>query len=191
MRNQSIIEEISDNLKKTIKKWNQMEIEEPRSNYDSVSSLRKKTNIKSEIHKNSSEKEQINAIEFSGKDKIFKNEKISKNQSQDDLNFKEDRIKSISISNNDFTKNDYQSGNNINFNKTDSFKYNPQVNNNFQYKFDNNTSLFNNKSNHSIIAQTNKILQGLDDLSDDMNKDFREVEEMIDSVERELKSILK
>lgn len=203
IRNQSIMEEISENLKKTIKKWNQMEMEEPsETNHDSnLNNLNRKTISKPEnFSKNSNEKE----------NNKYNNE--PNHIIHDDTMIKEDRIRNAECINNidnnninmqhEFSR--VNSMNYNNFNKTDSFRniqqnqqYNNNMNNKISYKqFESTNVSFNknncnNFSNSSVALQSNKILDGLDNLNEEMNRDFKEVEEMMESIERELKNFLR
>ena len=184
MRNQSIMEEISDNLKKTIKKWNEMENEEDNSEVEhkgSSKSKKSKVNFENEEDR-SKEKEIYNTInnfdslrmekERKKDVDLNRNTKSNIDKIESDINL-QDKLK------NNLENNFSHSHNHTQYNSSVYFK-------NLSHK----NLIMNQIGDSQVTAQSNKISKILDDLNDEMNKDFKEMEDIIESVERELKSLI-
>jgi len=146
-RSQNLMDEISDNLKRTIKKYN--EIDNDLSVIQSVEA-EETSNQMQENKDKVYEKINLKEINTSA---IINNTKKLLNQ------------KNLSYDLNEFNNDDGTYGN-LNTNKN----YKPNTTN----------------------GKANKLLEDLDLLSNDINNDFREVEDMIENViENELKSFYK
>jgi hypothetical protein len=184
MRNQSIMEEISDNLKKTIKKWNEMENEEDNSEVEHKgSSKSKKSMVKFENEEDRSKKKEIyntinnfdsirKQIERKKDVDLNKNTKSSIDKIESEMNV-QDKLK------NNIENNFSHSHTHTQYNSSEYFK-------NLSHK----NLIMNQMSDSQVTAQSNKISKILDDLNDEMNTDFKEMEDIIESVERELKSFI-
>jgi hypothetical protein len=196
IRNQSIMDEISENLKKTIKKWNEIETG------DDVNRNRNR-NLVSEESEDRLKRKNINCMvnskqreEDMGEKDNFNSEDCVKEQSEKEImnrkNKSEDVTKKDKIrfqADSSYNQFEFNARNNINQNR----KQNINIGNFSDYTNGLKFSQQNNKTENNLnfLSQSNKILQNLENFNDEIDKDFIEMEDMIESVERELKIFIK
>lgn len=156
-RSQSLMDEISENLKRTIKKYNEIDMENDLSIIHSVENEESKSNALQESAKFEKERERERSYDnkstggniVSNTKKVIENPRIHTNVSY-----------SANLDNNPFG----------------SFPSSPVVN----YKPTN------------FSGKVNRITESMDQLSSNINKDFQEIEDMIENmIEKELKNVLR
>ena len=180
-RSQSLMDEISENLKRTIKKYNEIDQENDLSVIDSVEyeNTSNKSKIQ-ELHpnkKNLNDSYELNIV--ASTKKVFdQGSKFNHNSSNsDNLQVEIKEFPNITSHNKNFS-----SGNELNPNIKNS--------NNFSNaQFDYSPSFNLKKNSSSLVTKTQKILDDLDKVNSMINKDFLEVEDMIENmIEKELKN---
>jgi hypothetical protein len=181
-RTQSLMDEISENLKRTIKKYNEIDQENDLSVIDSVE------------YENTSNKSKIQEVQQSKK---FENESTEK------LNIVSN-TKKVFDHGSKFNHNSNSSGNlqveikefpNItshskNFSGGNELNQNIKNSNNFSNtQLDYSPRLNFKKNNPGLMTKTQKIMDDLEQFNSMINKDFLEVEDMIENmIEKELKN---
>ena len=196
IRNQSIMEEISENLKKTIKKWNENETGDDENR-------NRNTNLVSEESEDRLKRKNINCKvnskqreEDMGEKEIFNSEdcvkELSEKENMNRKNKSEDVTKKDKIrfqAESSFNQFEFNARNNINQNRKQNINFGnfSDYSNGLKFFQTNNK----NENNLNFLTQSNKILQNLESFNDDIDKDFKEMEDMIESVERDLKIFIK
>ena len=191
IRNQSIMEEISENLKKTIKKWNEIETGNEVNRNRNLSGEESEDRLK---RNNINVKVNLKQEEMCEKENFNKDDYMKEQSEKEKMNRKN---KSEELSKNEKIK--YQPDSSYN-----QFELNARINNQSRNQYINygNFSDYSNglkffqqnnknENNLNFLTQSNKILQNLESFNDEIDKDFKEMEDMIESVERDLKIIIK
>jgi hypothetical protein len=177
------MDEISENLKRTIKKYNEIDQENDLSVIDSVENeeISNKSNLKD--------------IQQSKK---FENENSEKNNIVNTTKKVFDH--NLNFNYNSNTSNpqyrDYPNFNTLSKNLSDGNDFNtiskPVSSNNQNFQMDYSPTRNFKKANPGVNSKAQKVLDNLDLFNNSINKDFREVEDMIENmIEKELKNFYK
>jgi hypothetical protein len=175
-RSQSLMDEISENLKRTIKKYNEIDVDTDLSVIQSVENEDSSKMNSRDVHKSS---ESVNNKFERERVEKEKNEKSERNEKGD----KSDRqYKPNNIINNTKKIMEYP---------TKYTNYNSNTNNVLLSSRDENFSPNRNfKPNSNLNNKANKILEDLDEFGQNLNKDFKDIEDIIESmIEKDLKNI--
>ena len=168
------MDEISENLKRTIKKYNEVDADNDLSIIESVENEDSKYNQRDS---------QISNNKLEDKNEMKNNNFSNSNMS----NIVKETKKVI----------DGQTGQSNRYNNTN----NPNINYNLNsiqgdsisgYSPSRNIKINNLNSNSNFSLKAKKILDGLDSFNNNVNRDFKEIEDMIDNmIEKELKDFKK
>jgi hypothetical protein len=188
-RSQSLMDEISENLKRTIKKYNEIDMDNDLSIIPSVENEELtflKFNTKPQNETGRLEIRDLNSGDNSKNPNRFYNER-----NQNDRNFYSDKNaiinntkKILDVQRSKENLNDELTSHNINLN---NYFNNPSIHP--ENKYYNNTNTNISTQTH-LNLKKNKILNDLDQFNNNLNKDFKEVEDLLESmIEKELKNI--